>query len=88
MRWKIVPREKSEEDTSQSEDEEDEVRRLSEFCCETLHLGGCRKGEEGEINGLATDTLPNADSTHAKEVQKVRIRATHSNIIVCHHLYL
>ena len=65
LRWRVAPREPSGEDTK----EEEEVRRLSEFCCETLRLGGCRKGE-GK-GGLATDTLPDPDMLR-KEVHKVR----------------
>ena len=63
LQWKIAPRELSGE-----EDTEEEVR-LSDFCCETLRLGGCRKGTE---DGPATDGPPDTDDTGRKEVQKVR----------------
>ena len=70
LRWKIAPlREPSEQEI------EDEEVRLSEFCCETLRLGGCGKGTKGAGEGdLATDdTLPDPD-IHRKEVHEVRSR--------------
>ena len=63
LQWKIAPRELSgEEDTG-------EEVRLSDLCCETLRLGGCRKGTE---DGPATDAPPDTDDTRRK-VQKVHI---------------
>lgn len=63
LRWKIATREPSEE-----ENKEDEEVRLSEFCCETLRLGGCGKGGKGKI-GLATDTPPDPD-VYRQKVRK------------------
>ena len=67
LQWKIAPRELSGE-----EDTEEEEVRLSEFCCKTLRLGGCRTGTEGgPEGGPATDAPPDTDDTRRK-VQKVR----------------
>ena len=62
FQWVIAPRE-----LPGGEDADQEVR-LSEFCCETLRVSGCRKGKE---EGPATDALPDTDDTRRK-VQKVR----------------
>ena len=75
LRWKIAPQEPSEQD-----DEDEAAVRLSEFCCETLRLGGCGKGTKGAgEGGLATDdTLPEPDM-YRKEVHEVRTRG---NLVV------
>ena len=61
LQWQIAPRELS-------GGEDTEEVRLSDFCCETLRLGGCKKGTE---DGPATDAPPDTDDTRRK-VQKVR----------------
>ena len=75
MRWKIAPlREPSEQEI------EDEEVRLSEFCCETLRLGGCGKGTKGAgEGGLATDDTLAEPDIYRKEVHEVRTRG---NLVV------
>ena len=75
LKWKMAPfREPSEQEI------EDEAVRLSEFCCETLRLGGCGKGTKGAgEGGLATDTLPDPDIYRKEVHHEVRTRG---NLVV------